>query len=178
MEELVLVFIVAMYLIFNRDIPFNEDRRGVDLVHVKTKKKKPGKNFFKENLYRENPREQKSGSISETACRMIFQSYTGKFFHSVRPEFLRSPRTNRCLELDGYNEELRLAFEYNGIQHYEFPNRFHRTIDEFKIQQENDRFKEARCRELGIDLIVIPYTVKDLERFIREKLEERRVIQK
>ena len=41
-------------------------------------------------------------------------------FSPIRPNFLVDPQTNYKLELDGYNEELNIAFEYNGIQHYKF----------------------------------------------------------
>lgn len=170
------MFMLAVFLAFiNKDIPLEQPQSGVDVVTI-SKPKRKQERFFKENLYRENPREQKNGSIAESVCRVIIQNYTGKFFHSVRPDFLRSPKTNCPLELDGYNEELKMAFEYNGRQHYEFPNHCHKTIEEFHIQQENDRYKEARCRELDIHLIVIPYTVKDLDTFIREELQSRGVL--
>ena len=115
---------------------------------------------------------RKSNNVSEEKCREIFHSiFRGHDFSSVRPDFLRNPETGRCLELDGYCSELKLAFEYNGIQHYKFPNPFHRTRGEFEAQQRRDKFKTGRCRDLGIDLIEIPYQMNSrLEEYIREQL--------
>lgn len=123
-------------------------------------------------LYRISSSYEPSGSVSEGICRTLIQSITGKFFVSVRPTFLTNPKSGRCLELDGYNEELKLAFEYNGIQHYVWPNKFHKKKAEFVAQVARDKFKEARCKELGITLLIIPYTVKreDLEFWIRDRL--------
>ena len=60
------------------------------------------------------------GNKNEEQCREILQRLTGKKFNSVRPDFLKNPETNRNLELDMYCEEMNVAFEYNGCQHYHF----------------------------------------------------------
>ncbi len=59
-----------------------------------------------------------------------------------------------------YNKELKLAIEYNGIQHYKYIPYFHRTIKNFNKQIENDKIKIKLCKEHNINLIVIPHTVK------------------
>ncbi len=87
--------------------------------------------------------------------------FPGVTFPSVRPNFLRYPETGQNLEFDVYNETLRLAVEYNGIQHYEVTKPFHKSKDDLIAQQKRDAFKAAKANELGIDLLVIPYTVKD-----------------
>ena len=68
----------------------------------------------------------------------------------------------KILELDGYNEELKIAFEYQGLQHYEecFINKY--SAKELARQKLSDKFKVIKCEELGIKLHVIPYTVKDI----------------
>ena len=65
-----------------------------------------------------------------------------------------------------YNKDLKLAFEYNGRQHYKFIPFFHKTYSEFLNLQENDRIKKKLCKKNGITLIIIPYTVKDLKSYI------------
>ena len=78
--------------------------------------------------------------------------------------------------LDGYNKDLNIAFEYNGIQHYEYTEHFHRGDPElFEKQKERDLKKYAICRERNIDLIIILYQYdysnpKELEDFIFDAL--------
>jgi hypothetical protein len=55
---------------------------------------------------------------SQHRCHIILEILTGRQFMSVRPYWLKNPETGRNLELDCYNEEYRLALEYNGVQHY------------------------------------------------------------
>ena len=99
------------------------------------------------------------------------------FVKQHRPDWLKY--TTGCnLELDYYCEELKLAFEYNGEQHYKYRPRFHNNnIENFYKQQERDKFKEQRCKEEGIYLIIIPYQYncyneEKLYKYIDEKIEE------
>ncbi|MDN5215503.1 hypothetical protein QQ020_25725 [Fulvivirgaceae bacterium BMA12] len=62
------------------------------------------------------------------------------------------------LELDGYSKSLNFAFEYNGIQHYEYVSYFHKNYENFKLLKEKDYLKQKTCGEKGIKLLVIPYT--------------------
>jgi len=98
---------------------------------------------------------------TEEKCRKIFENIFGKPFYKDR-------KALGCnLELDGYCEELKLAFEYNGAQHYKFVKFWHKTADSLAKQQERDRRKARLCKEKGIKLITIPYTENDrLEEFI------------
>ena len=107
----------------------------------------------------------------ETRCRQIFESIFRRSFPSVRPAFLK--RSNgKCLELDGYNNELKLGFEYQGRQHYQFSTMFHRTMDDFYQQKQRDIDKREMCRRSGVTVIEIPYTVKyeKLEDYIKNAL--------
>lgn len=89
--------------------------------------------------------------ISETTCRKILEFIYKKPFPKVRPKWLQK------LELDCYNEELKLALEYNGKQHYEVVPWFGGTLKE---QQERDKRTIKLCQENEITILVIPYTVK------------------
>jgi hypothetical protein len=79
------------------------------------------------------------------------------------------------LYFDGYNEEKKIAIEYQGIQHTIFPNFFHKNRSEFEKQQENDIKKIKKCIEKEVKLILVPYkyTYKNrekMENFIRKKI--------
>lgn len=62
-----------------------------------------------------------------------------------------------------YNKNLSLAIEYNGKQHYEFIPFFHKTLEQFKKNQERDIRKNLLCLKHNVKLITVPYTVKETE---------------
>ena len=110
------------------------------------------------------PGETQGEFLSRLALTEIYQ----KGFPTCRPDFLKSPKTDSNLELDGYNEELEIAFEYNGKQHYEFPNKYHKSQKEFEEQVKRDIFKFKQCELHGIYLINIPYNIpyEEIKAFI------------
>ncbi|XP_026331166.1 uncharacterized protein LOC113238558 [Hyposmocoma kahamanoa] len=67
--------------------------------------------------------------------------------------WLTNPETGRHLELDCYNEELRLAVEYNGRQHYEFVPDMHESEEGLKYQQRLDAVSVLCTRWVGLPLI-------------------------
>jgi hypothetical protein len=107
-------------------------------------------------------------NLCERTCKKILEYIFKKDFSKIRPSWLDN------LELDGYNEELKLAFEYNGAQHYRFIKYWHKTLDYFELKKEHDKKKIELCEKKGINLIVIPYTVnyKDLYSFILQECKQ------
>jgi hypothetical protein len=109
---------------------------------------------------------------SEEICRNILQDIFDLPFLSVRPDFLKNPSTNCNLEIDCYNSSIKLGLEYNGIQHYEYPNKWHKNLRQFKKQKNNDELKIKLCQQQGIILIIVPYTIKNdcLYKYIYNKI--------
>lgn len=109
---------------------------------------------------------------SELVAISCIKYFLDKPFIKVRPDFLKLP-TGYALELDGFNNELKLGIEYNGIQHYKFKKFFHNNdINKFFQQQMRDELKLQICESLGIKVIVVPYKLKSLEisNYIHEQL--------
>lgn len=101
-------------------------------------------------------------NIGEEVTRTVFNAMFGVIFDKIRPKWLNG------LELDGYNETLKLAFEYNGQQHYKFSKLYYKTEDDLKAQQTRDKQKNELCIKKKIKLITVPYTVKfyDIQQYI------------
>lgn len=129
-----------------------------------------------ENTRRRRRRGGGGESKGEVECRRVMQKLFDKPFYKTRPRFLNNPVTfgTNNLELDCYNEELKIAVEYDGAQHYKYIPYFHKTYEAFLNQRYRDYMKEQMCKENNIRLIRVPYTVKidKIEGYITKKLEE------
>jgi hypothetical protein len=113
----------------------------------------------------------------ETRSRLVFENIFQVPFKSVRPPFLKYIH-GKNLELDGYNADLNIAFEYQGIQHRQFTPLFHKTYSDFQKQLARDEWKHQKCKERGIRLLCIPDTIKfdDVEDYIRAWVKENDLI--
>jgi len=129
--------------------------------------------FFNNNVQQHYFKQPKSASKGEDECRKSLQLLFNRPFYSQRPNFLQNPVTggNFNLELDCYDEDLRLAVEYNGIQHYKYIPYFHKNYEAFLNQKYRDDMKRRICIDNNIILIEVPYTVKlkDIYEYIRKE---------
>jgi hypothetical protein len=123
-------------------------------------------------------RKPPSESKGELECRRVLEKMFGKSFPKIRPNMLRNPVTSselndNNLELDCYNDELKLAVEYNGIQHYKYIPFFHKNKEAFQNQKYRDHMKRELCQKNGITLIEVPYTVKvpDIEKYLKDNIK-------
>ena len=97
-------------------------------------------------------------SVGEEICRYHFECLFSKPFKTDKPNWLKNDRNN-LMEIDGYNQELKIGFEYSGQQHYEFVKYFHKTLERFQQRIEDDKMKYEICKREGVFLIEIPYTI-------------------
>jgi len=98
-------------------------------------------------------------SKGEEIVRQTLEEHYKVPFSTVRPDFLKYPKTGCNLELECYNKELNIAVEYNGIQHYTWPNYTGQSEEAYTKQQLKDKYKVDTCNKLGLFLIVVPYKV-------------------
>ena len=78
---------------------------------------------------------------------------TREFQDGARPDFLENPASGERLEFDRYYPVHRVAFEFNGRQHYEATGRF--TRRDVEAQKKRDAFKRKICKEKAIRLVVV-----------------------
>ena len=101
-----------------------------------------------------------SKGIGERTCRLAFEKIFRKEFNSIRPNWLINNFGNK-MELDGYNDELKISFEHQGRQHYSEININKRFLK--KSTLENDKQKAKLCKKLGIKIIYIPEVFTDIK---------------
>ncbi len=114
----------------------------------------------------------KKRSKLEALAKIVLENTFKRPFETVRPDFLRNEVTDQNLEIDLYNDELKLGIEVNGDQHYRFIPYFHRNKEAFRNQRYRDEMKKVKCRENGITLFEIPYRVGEegLKSYLINKL--------
>jgi hypothetical protein len=108
------------------------------------------------------------GSLGEKLLRVFLEYIFKKPFPKSYPKWLKYK--NKQLELDGFNEILKIAFEHHGVFHYSKTTFFEKKMS-FKRRQEFDTAKSDLCRKKGIKLIVIPelnslLNAKDLPQYL------------
>jgi hypothetical protein len=117
-------------------------------------------NILNENNNNNILNERKFKSIGEELSCQIFEEYLGYNVEvNKRPNFLKNPKTGQNLELDIFDPKTKIAIEYNGEQHYNYPNIFHRDREKFDEQVYRDNLKLELTSNNNIYLIHIPYYI-------------------
>jgi len=133
-------------------------------------KQKSRINKIVENVVREKFGFKKIGEAwtSETILYYIIKSlYSKKIVHRhYRPKFLEG------LEFDIFIEELNLAVEYQGIQHFKPINHWG-GVDSFKKLKKRDTKKRKICKSMGINLIYFNYDEELNESFVRARIDSK-----
>jgi len=111
-------------------------------------------------------------SKGELKCRSFLERTFRRKFPKCRPAFLKNPITNgNAMELDCFNEELQLACEYQGEQHYRFIPYFHKNKDSFYNQKYRDELKKELCKKNNIYLIQVPY-YENIDLFLQTEIDK------
>ena len=90
--------------------------------------------------------------MGQMVTKLYLEGLTGLNFQTSRPKFL-TYENGSPLELDGYNKEAAIAFEYNGIEHYEKSAR--QSQEAFEKLQKRDTWKYQKVMENNIKLLII-----------------------
>jgi len=124
-----------------------------------------------------------SSGIGERMTRKFFEIiFNAKFPEERRLKWLSDKR----MQIDGYNDGLKIAFERHGIQHYRFTPVFHKILDDFKKQQNRDEYIRTMCKKEGILLFEIGWekrnsrwvkiTYNEMEQYIRDMCKEKGIL--
>ena len=151
-----------------------DEMREADLKVLARVDKYQKLNDYQEYSSQKQQKRPKRMNKGEEKCRQIFEQLFKKEFCKIRPDFLKNDCTNINMEIDGYNDEMKLGFEYQGVQHYKHTPYFHKDIQDFNKQIYRDNLKKEILEKNGIRVIYVPYSVDldDLEDWIKEELKK------
>lgn len=96
----------------------------------------------------------------------------------VRPSWLKNPDTNCNLEIDIFFEDLKIAVEYNGRQHY-FPGGFGMNDEEFKRILKRDALKKQLIKnnpDKVEHFIIFSYKDKITEELVKSRLIKNNIL--
>lgn len=97
---------------------------------------------------------------------LVFQK---DFFRQKTFEDLKSKKGKK-LKFDYFIPKLNLLIEYNGYQHYVFPNHLHKTEKDFLESKERDELKKEYSLKHNYNFLEIPYWEKDVVGFLINKI--------
>jgi hypothetical protein len=95
-----------------------------------------------------------SSGMGERICRAYFEQMFSCKFPKARPTWLINSEGFQ-MELDGYCKDIALAFEHQGLQHFEQRKQF-QTAEQFNKRKKDDMRKILLCKRNNITLIEIP----------------------
>jgi len=95
-----------------------------------------------------------STGLGERICRESFEQLFKKKFPKSRPKWLVNKENNQ-MELDGYCEDIGLAFEHQGEQHYNHVEYYH-SEKQFIKRLRDDKEKIYLCKKNDVILIQVP----------------------
>ena len=96
-----------------------------------------------------------SSGLGERICRAFFEQIFQTRFSKARPQWLKTER-GTLLELDGFSESLKLAFEHQGTYHYRVDRRYSKDEASLLRRKKEDAVKRMLCIKNGIVLIAVP----------------------
>jgi hypothetical protein len=110
-------------------------------------------------------------SKSEAECIRALESVTGEKFPQAHPAWLKY--RGRPLELDGYNERLKIALEFSGPLHTKWTP-LYESYAKYYERIAKDAFKIARCAERRVTLIVVDLSLprRHHSDYIRSRLQD------
>jgi hypothetical protein len=94
-------------------------------------------------------------SYKETMSRYLLEKLLGFSLPKCNPSWNTNPKTNRKLELDGYNEKNQFAFEFQGEQHFKKNAFFKTNHEKFEELQQRDLQKKINCKNNDVFLLEI-----------------------
>lgn len=115
----------------------------------------------------------------ESKVRNILNYLLDTNFIKSTPIWNINPKTKRLLELDGYSEQLCMAFEFQGLHHYQ--KVFKSSDEKLEYIKYKDNLKKENCIKNNVKLLIIDDgkhcdNNRDLLSYILEILKNKNIV--
>lgn len=150
------------------------DYSKVEYKSVDTKVKiycKECQKYFWQTPYNHLDHEHKECCGNSRAEKIICSFLKKNGINYIAEHTFSDLKDKGFLRYDFYLPEKNLLIEYDGAQHFLFPNTLHKSRDEFESQQKRDKLKTEYAEKNNINLLRINY--KDFDNILailQEKL--------
>lgn len=104
-------------------------------------------------------------SFCEEKMRRLLKEMTSYDFPSMKPSWNTIPDSDELYEIDAFNEELGIGFEFDGPHHSD--PKAHSSMSSFNKQIKNDAIKDENAKKAGVLLFRINYEKNIEEEIIR-----------
>lgn len=96
-------------------------------------------------------------SLGESIIKDWLTKHGFKFVMEKKMKSLINPITGQKLIMDFYLHSERICIEFDGKQHFEKCDKFHKKPNDLEYQITRDRIKDRYCQDNGIRMIRISY---------------------
>ena len=132
------------------------------------------------NLIKHPTCKTKDNRYSEIIVKLFLEKLLKINFITNRKYSFLKNRNGNEMELDGYNDDFKIAFEHHGIQHYKNSTRYHNKKNTVEHRKFDDNLKRKQCSEAGVKLIEIPALfditpIEDLKNVIKKELKRLKI---
>lgn len=103
------------------------------------------------------PKCEKRGSIGEKKISNFLEEHGINFI----PQMYFSNWNIGIHYFDFYIPEYNLVLEFNGIQHYNFNEHFHKTVENFEHRKQKDKIKKETAVRNSLNYVSVKYTLLD-----------------
>lgn len=165
-------------LIFDRFIKVHKNTYDYSIMVYNGMHRKVNIICKKHGIFKQTP----NNHIVGAGCPLCYNKSHGEIYianllDDLRISFVRQMRFKECvnkrrLPFDFFLPDLNICIEYDGIMHFE-PKFGNNSLSKTKY---NDSLKNNFCFTAGIKLIRIPYTIKNIQDFLKRSLEDNKII--
>jgi very-short-patch-repair endonuclease len=133
----------------------------------------------KHGVFEQRPDSHFSGSACPRCKSSYGEAVVAQALLGLKIQFLRQAKliTGRQNSFDFLLPEQKVLIEYNGEQHY-LPVAPWGGRARLRVYKQSDAMKRTWAHRNGYRLIVIPYTVRNIEGYLRKKLAARQTAEK